>query len=236
MGERQALSELAVILVVSQSAGGRGGDHAQLAAAFRAQRERQLVLLLRTAEDNLQLGRFIGAHKADPAEFRHGITVFALEFLGHAVADAHDHAALDLSLDGLDVDGRADVESGNGFFDLTLVVEDDQLDAVGVGDMTDGVLLDRAEGIGLGAVFAEELLPLKVGQGLTVCQSGFQLFADAPRRFTGHDRLARGGGGARVRGADGVGGLKQEERRIQPRDMADLGQHHLSDALTHACR
>ena len=56
--------------------------------------------------------------------------------------------------------------------------------------MTDGILLDGAQRIGLGGVFAQELLPLQIGDRLTAGKSQLQLFSHPAGSLAGHDRLA----------------------------------------------
>ena len=118
----QRLTEFAIEFVISQSASRRRRNHTKLAAALGAKRERQFVFFFRDAQDDVEFGRLVGAQKSDRAEFALGVTIDAFEFLGYAVANAHDHAAFDLALDRLDIDGSSDVESRNGFCNLAVFV------------------------------------------------------------------------------------------------------------------
>ena len=117
---------------------GRGGrDRRDLSDALAAVGHGQLLVLLDV--DGVDLRDVGGTEQAQGAvlDLRHAI--LERPVLGEGVAHAHQHAALDLALDGDGVDDAAGVVRGVDLGDLALVVQDDHVRGKAVADVALGV-------------------------------------------------------------------------------------------------
>ena len=104
----------------------------------------------------------IGAEQAQRAEPCAGDAVVERIVLRQREAERHGDAALDLPLAGERIDRLADEVRRVDLADRSVVVEHTHMGSVAVGDVADGIgNVLRAQRVGLGEVFAVELLPLE---------------------------------------------------------------------------
>ena len=139
----------------------------------------------------------IGPHQAQRAEFSLGHTVLQGEVLGEGVAQAHEHAPLDLPLDGGGVDHLARVVGSVDLLHPPVVVQNHHMGGEAVGHMALGIGLVGPQLVGgveeLGAV----LQPLQGGQiSARPVQIGPELGGGHAHRLAGDQGLAGTGGGA----------------------------------------